>query len=63
MSESEFNNYSEVIHERDKLKEQNEKLKEKIRQIEAWLSFNTHPDKDQIRVFRNSMIELLKSCE
>ena len=46
-----------------KLKEQNEKLKEQIRQTEAWLSFNTHPDKDQIRVFRNSMIELLKSCE
>lgn len=28
MSESEFNDYNEVIYERDKLKEQNEKLKE-----------------------------------
>lgn len=34
MSESEFNDYNEIIYERDKLKEQNEKLKEGLEKIQ-----------------------------
>lgn len=61
MSESEFN---EIIYERDKLKEQNKKLKEALKSIT--LSVSVHYDCTQGSEFQhlvNIAFKALKSCE
>lgn len=75
MSESEFNNYNEVIYERDKLKEQNQKLKEALKVMVNLAAYgvdvcanNSRPEErsghaDGLRSMIDDANELLKSCE